>query len=184
MRAIDPSVSNAHFRRHSAVFRRHSAVTCLCSRARHALRAGSPIVPVYIFGQTQLFYTFSGRLQQLMRRLSRALRVSLIPFVGRSWLSPFVPLQNPLTVVVGRPINLDVAPVEAPTAEQIDALHAEFTAELQRIFDTYKGRHPGYSNKRLYVAGEDDVTRWGEEEVEAIRERRRLEQFHLFPAKL
>jgi len=151
---------------------------------KHALRAGSPIVPVYIFGQTQLFYTFSGRLQQLMRRLSRALRVSLIPFVGRSWLSPFVPLQNPLTVVVGRPINLDVAPVEAPTAEQIDALHAEFTAELQRIFDTYKGRHPGYSNKRLYVAGADDVTRWGEEEVEAIRERRRLEQFHLFPAKL
>ena len=141
-------------------------------------------MPVYIFGQTQLFYTFSGRLQQLMRRLSRAPRVSLIPFVGRSWLSPFVPLQNPLTVVVGRPINLDVAPVEAPTAEQIDALHAEFTAELQRIFDTYKGRHPGYSNKRLYVAGEDDVTRWGEEEVEAIRERRRLEQFHLFPAKL
>jgi hypothetical protein len=30
---------------------------------KHALRAGAPLVPVYIFGQTQLFYTFTGRLQ-------------------------------------------------------------------------------------------------------------------------
>jgi len=86
---------------------------------KHALRAGSPIVPVYIFGQTQLFFTFTGRLQDVMRRLSRALRVSLIPFVGRSWLSPFVPLQNPLTVVAGEPINVGAEPIDRPSAEQV-----------------------------------------------------------------
>lgn len=85
---------------------------------KHALRSGSPIVPVYIFGQTQLFFTFSGRLQDLMSRLSRTLRVSLIPFVGRSWLSPFVPLQNPLTVVVGTPINVGAEVIKEPTQEQ------------------------------------------------------------------
>jgi hypothetical protein len=54
-----------------------------------------------------------------MRRLSRSLRVSLIPFVGRSWLSPFVPLQAPLTVVVGAPINVGAEPIEEPTVEEV-----------------------------------------------------------------
>lgn len=69
---------------------------------------------------------------------------------------------------------------------QVDALHAAYTLELARIFDTYKAQHdPGFAHKRLYIAGADDETRTtGEDEVETIRERRRLEQFHLFPAKL
>ena len=28
---------------------------------RHALTSGAPLLPVYIFGQTQLFYTLNGR---------------------------------------------------------------------------------------------------------------------------
>jgi len=151
---------------------------------KHALRSGSPIVPVYIFGQTQLFFTFSGRLQDLMSRLSRTLRVSLIPFVGRSWLSPFVPLQNPLTVVVGTPINVGAEVIKEPTQEQVDALHARFCNELIRIFDRYKGEHPGFAHKRLHIAGTQSDDSDDDADEARRKERRRLEQFHLFPAKL
>lgn len=150
---------------------------------KHALASGAPLLPVYIFGQTQLFYTLTGRVQEMLRQLSRRLRVSLIPFVGRSWLSPFVPLQEPLTCVVGRPINVGAAPIDAPTAAQVDALHAQFCAELRRLFEQHKHRHPGYAEKRLYFDGEEgDVA--SRIEAEELRERRRLEEFHVFPAKL
>ena len=149
---------------------------------KHALVTGSPLLPTYIFGQTQLFYTLTGRGQDLLQRVSRALRISIIPFVGRSWLSPFVPLQQPLTCVIGRPINVGAAPIAEPTDAQISALHAQFRAELVRIFETYKGRHPGFENKRLYFDDERDADE--EEQLEARRERRSLEQFHVFPAKL
>jgi len=147
---------------------------------KHALRTGAPVLPVYIFGQTQLFYTFSGGLAQLLRRASRMARVSLIPFIGRSWISPFIPLQQPLTCVVGRPLNMNAPPTEHPTTEQIDALHASFCMELRRIFEEYKGGHPGYEAKRLYF--DDEVL--DDQEIEKVRARRQLEHFHLFPAKL
>lgn len=137
---------------------------------------------MYIFGQTQLFYTLHGKSQELLQRASRALRVSIIPFVGRSWLSPFVPLQQPLTCVVGRPINVGAAPIAAPTEAQVGALHAEFRAELRRLFETYKSRHPGFAERRLYFDDERDPD--DDEQLARVRERRSLEQFHVFPAKL
>ena len=71
-------------------------------------------------------------MQELLQRASRLLRVSIIPFVGRSWLSPFIPLQQPLTCVVGRPINQGAEPIARPTAAQVDELHALFCAEIRR----------------------------------------------------
>lgn len=78
-------------------------------------------------------------------------------------------------------------PPPPPPACQVDALHARFCDEIVRLFDTYKHEHPGFARKRLYIAGAeggDETSQWDAEQVEAIRERRRLEQFHLFPAKL
>lgn len=188
---------------------------------KHALRTGAPLLPVYIFGQTQLFYTFSvwqpcascaacvrqahfkqaharaallniartfcsvllcgqGKLQELLRTASRALRISLIPFVGRSWLSPFVPLESPLTCVVGLPLNMDAEPIDEPTQAQVDELHSSFCVELRRLFETHKVHHPGFEHKRLYFDDED----LHEEEIASIRGRRRLEEFHLFPSKI
>lgn len=115
--------------------RRILQVVNLASRkgfCRHALTSGAPLLPVYIFGQTQLFYTLSGRLQELLQRASRILRVSIIPFVGRSWLSPFIPLQQPLTCVVGRPVNQGAEPIPHPSLAQVDELHAIFCAEIRR----------------------------------------------------
>jgi len=153
---------------------------------KHALRAGACVCPVYIFGQTQLFYTLGGRAQELLRRLSRYARVSLVPFVGRSWLSPFVPLQRPLTAVIGRPLNVHMPPVPSPTPEQIDALHAQFCSELRRLFDEHKASHPGFAHKTLHFE-DDDTDELRADEVRALeaqRERRQLEEFHLFPSRL
>ena len=149
---------------------------------KHALRAGADLIPVYIFGQTQLFYTLGGAVGDFFRAISRAIRVSIIPFVGRSWLSPFIPMKEPLTVVLGSPIHVPEA-VPQPTAEQVDALHAQFCSEVRRIFDQYKNQHPGYADKRLYFEDEVPLPSESEADREELR-RRRLEEFHLFPAKL
>ena len=148
---------------------------------KHALRAGAPVMPVYIFGQTRLFYTLSGRLQDSLRALSRHARVSLVPFVGRSWLSPFVPLQERLTCVVGPPLNMGARPIPTPTAEEVDALHAAFCVELRRLFERHKACDPHYADKHLYF---DDEAFLDEDKVLQLRRRRRLEDYHLYPAKL
>ena len=112
----------------------------------------------------------------MLQRISRQLRVSLIPFVGRSWLSPFVPIAKPITVVVGTPIRAG-PPVPRPSQEQVDALHLHFCSELRRIFDKFKSAHPGFEHKRLFF--DDEVERYKPSEEAA---QRRLESFHLFPS--
>ena len=66
----------------------------------------------------------------------------------------------------------------------MDALHARFCNELIRIFDRYKGEHPGFAHKRLHIAGTQSDDSDDDADEARRKERRRLEQFHLFPAKL
>ena len=53
---------------------------------------------------------------------------------------------------------------------------------VHRLFEEYKSEHPGFANKRLYFDGED-VGEGEEAQLEEMKERRRLEQFHVFPSR-
>ena len=153
---------------------------------KYALMNGCPLVPCYGFGNTQLFDVLGGVPGDIFKRISRALRVSLIPFVGRSVFSPFTPRAVPITAVIGTPI--DVEREERPTQEQINKLHARFCSELRRIFDKYKGMHPGFENKTLYFDNEvenEDGSAVDFEDPGVLEARSAaLEEFHLYPSKL
>ena len=105
-----------------------------------AISKGVPLVPVYYFGQSQL-YDFIG-----FPVLSRKLRGAMCFFYGR-WFSP-VPIQHPVTMVVGVPLELKQ--IYDPTQEQIDEVHAEFIKRLKQLFDDHKQEF-GWANKQLEI---------------------------------
>eukprot|EP01088_Endostelium_zonatum_P018392 TRINITY_DN5889_c1_g1_i1.p1 TRINITY_DN5889_c1_g1~~TRINITY_DN5889_c1_g1_i1.p1 ORF type:complete len:398 (+),score=77.07 TRINITY_DN5889_c1_g1_i1:71-1264(+) len=105
-----------------------------------AISKGVPLVPVYYFGQTQL-YDFIG-----FPVLSRKLRGAMCFFYGR-WFSP-VPIQHPVTMVVGVPMELKQ--ILDPTPEQIDEVHGEFIKRLKQLFDEHKTQF-GWADKQLEI---------------------------------
>ena len=99
-----------------------------------ALESGVPLVPVYVFGASDLYQTSSFCLN---------LRLAILRWTGISWTmgrghaaSPYCPLAVDTTMVLGEPIM--VQKVERPTPEQVDKLHAEFVTALQQLFDQHR----------------------------------------------
>jgi len=110
-----------------------------------ALQHGSPLVPVFCFGNSQTL-TLSP-LSRWLESISRHLRTSLVFFWGRFFLP--IPYRVPLCYVVGQPIEVG-PPVLAPTPQQVAELHAKFIAAVERLFDKYKFV-AGYGSKVLRV---------------------------------
>jgi 2-acylglycerol O-acyltransferase 2 len=100
--------------------------------AKLALQTGTPLVPCYAFGQTKICSVAQDPLG-VMQWLSRRLKTSiLIPVGVRAGPLPFrlpIPRRSPLTLVMGDPIAVEMA--ESPTAEQVDALHAQLLAGVE-----------------------------------------------------
>jgi 2-acylglycerol O-acyltransferase 2 len=115
---------------------------------RLAMTNGTPLVPCYCFGQTELVRVAADPLG-IMESFSRRLRVSLVVPLGR-WFLP-VPYRVPLTLAMGRPILVDKIPEGTkPDPVAVDALHALYLKETEALFERYKGRC-GYGHKRIEV---------------------------------
>ncbi|KAJ1932382.1 hypothetical protein FBU59_006389 [Linderina macrospora] len=96
--------------------------------------AGAPLVPVYVFGENDIFtQVMYPPLRRLQKWLQTKLMFALPVFYGRFGL---VPHRVPLTVVVGTPI--DVSRNEAPTAEEINRVHAEFIRQMSRLYSRFQ----------------------------------------------
>ncbi|KAG5176471.1 mono-or diacylglycerol acyltransferase type 2 [Tribonema minus] len=112
---------------------------------RLALRSGTPLVPCYCFGNTQLFHCWydSGN---RMRAISRRLGFGVMPIWGRFGLP--VIYRQPLFAITGTPIEVPLDP--NPSAETVDKFHALFLEELQGLFDRHKGAY-GWGDKQLVI---------------------------------
>ncbi|CAK8991240.1 2-acylglycerol O-acyltransferase 2-A (Acyl-CoA:monoacylglycerol acyltransferase 2-A) (MGAT2-A) (Monoacylglycerol O-acyltransferase 2-A) [Durusdinium trenchii] len=121
---------------------------------RLALQSGVDIVPVYGLGHTQLFTMLdkSSALGGFLMRMSRRFKVSLPLSYGRLGM-PLVPYSKPIAALVGKPIRIEKA-YSNPPEELVNDIHAQFIAELQRIFEKHKGIVPGYEHKQLYLEDE------------------------------
>lgn len=111
--------------------------------AKLALEHGVTIQPSYLFGNSQAYsvwYDRAGRLQ----RLSRRLRVSVMPFWGRGFTP--VPRRVPITFALGD--ELRVERVEAPDAARVAATHAEVLRRLEECFALYKTPY-GWGERQL-----------------------------------
>ncbi|XP_063908655.1 2-acylglycerol O-acyltransferase 2-like isoform X2 [Zophobas morio] len=105
-----------------------------------ALKTGASLVPVFTFGEVELFDQIQNplicRCQLLWKKLFRY--TLALPLGSGFFQTSFglIPRRKPLFTVVGQPI--DVARVENPTQEEIDELHQKFIKQLVNLFDTYK----------------------------------------------
>ena len=118
---------------------------------RMALQHGADLVPIYVFGNNQVYRGWSGQgvpgLVALNEFVSRKfLGTALLWIVGR-WGLP-IPKRVPLLAVIGKPIR--TARVEHPTDEQIRKHHETFMAAVQALFDEYKEMY-GWKDKKLVI---------------------------------
>jgi 1-acyl-sn-glycerol-3-phosphate acyltransferase len=113
-----------------------------------ALKHGVSIVPIYSFGETDL-YTHSPFLLHFRRKLSKRLSTAFVLLHGPSKLFPLRAYPGiELNQVFGTPIPVKKTP--NPTEEDIEKLHAKYVNELQRIFNKYKAQF-GYEQCELVI---------------------------------
>lgn len=107
---------------------------------RTAIQQGSLLVPVYCFGHTQLWDVWP-KYDSWIAGLSRRFQFSLIWFFGEWWMPP-LPRRVPLTMVVGK--GIQVTREANPTHEQVQQVHLQFTQALSSLYSRY--RSEGYNN--------------------------------------
>ncbi|XP_015253546.1 PREDICTED: diacylglycerol O-acyltransferase 2-like [Cyprinodon variegatus] len=105
---------------------------------RTALEHGADLVPVYSFGENELFQqvilsegSLGRRLQDLFKSI-----MGFAPclFVGERFA--LLPFRKPVTTVVGSPIS--VPKCVTPTDEQVDHYHRLYMEALTKLFHEHK----------------------------------------------
>mmetsp|Transcript_33716 Transcript_33716/g.88671 ORF Transcript_33716/g.88671 Transcript_33716/m.88671 type:complete len:428 (+) Transcript_33716:56-1339(+) len=118
---------------------------------KYALQHGYALTPVYTFGESRTFHTFTGLLRWRLW-FTRSTGVPTCWFVGSpTWFSPapiFPHYDAYLHTYVGAPLQLPK--VEEPRTEDIDKWHAAYIAALQALFDAKKSE-VGEPNAKLEI---------------------------------
>ncbi|XP_067412623.1 2-acylglycerol O-acyltransferase 3 [Emydura macquarii macquarii] len=103
---------------------------------RLALRHGAPLVPVYSFGENEIFRQLIFPEGSWPRRLQLHFK-DLTGFAPcLFWGRGLLPFPAPITVVVGSPIPVPQRPF--PTPEEVAHYHALYVEQLQRLFERHK----------------------------------------------
>jgi len=103
---------------------------------RMAIKAGAPLVPVYIFGENQAYTTYSlGR--KASQLAYKFLGAPLVPVTGRWGLPWLVPHPVKVEVCWGDAVFVG-EPNANPTDAQVEAVFERYVVELQRVFDAHK----------------------------------------------
>ncbi|XP_050343472.1 2-acylglycerol O-acyltransferase 2-A-like [Nymphalis io] len=124
---------------------------------RVAMKSGAPLVPVFSFGETDVYRPLNNSEDSLLRKFQEKVRqitgISPVFPIGRGifqYSFGVLPLRSPITTVVGAPMeiekNLD------PTDAEVDAVHAEFTQRLINLFESEKSKYlTDHKNRRLVI---------------------------------
>jgi len=116
---------------------------------RLAMKFGVPIVPVYVFGCSDLYKT-SPAFLETRTFIMKKLRIGLPLFWGRRGFGvPLLcPHKIPLNVVFGEPIIIERK--ENPSQLEIDDAHSKYIHALIEIFEINKAKF-GYADRSLCI---------------------------------
>uniref|UniRef100_A0A8C5LG46 Acyltransferase n=2 Tax=Jaculus jaculus TaxID=51337 RepID=A0A8C5LG46_JACJA len=113
---------------------------------RLALIHGASLVPLFSFGEIELFKQINNTKGSWLRTIQDIVRkytgLALPIFYGRGIFQynfGIMPYRKPIHTVVGRPIHVQQTP--HPTPEQVDELHQTYMEELKALFDKHKGKY-------------------------------------------
>ncbi|XP_005396921.1 PREDICTED: 2-acylglycerol O-acyltransferase 3 isoform X2 [Chinchilla lanigera] len=116
-----------------------------------ALEHGASLVPVFSFGENELFQQFPNSPGSWVRRAQEALqpllRVALPLFYGRGGL--LLPFRTPIRTVVGAAIPVQRCP--KPSRAQVDELHAVYVERLTQLFEEHKARYGVPTDRHLLL---------------------------------
>lgn len=109
---------------------------------RLALLTGAQLVPVYHFGETELYTQARTPLLRKLQMLAIRVLGFTVPLVRGRGIFQYdvgiLPRRVPLHTVMGPAIPVDK--VASPTPQQIDALHERYIAALTRLHDENRER--------------------------------------------
>ncbi|XP_036266208.1 2-acylglycerol O-acyltransferase 2-like isoform X1 [Pipistrellus kuhlii] len=115
-----------------------------------ALEHGASLVPVFSFGENDVFQQVPNPpgswLRMAQEALQPLLRLSLPLFHGR--LGP-LPFRSHICTVVGAPIQVRRSP--RPGRAQVDALHALYVERLTQLFEEHKARYGVPADQHLIL---------------------------------
>ncbi|CAE7471107.1 Dgat2 [Symbiodinium sp. CCMP2456] len=113
---------------------------------RLALQHGVPIVPVYVFGEAQLFKQ-SRILMGFRSWVQRTLGVALVMPYG-PWGMPWQKYPDPVRIVVGKPLAMPRIP--DPSKADVAEHHSKYVEELCMLFERHKAS-AGYPDSSLQI---------------------------------
>ncbi|KAK5888237.1 hypothetical protein CesoFtcFv8_016754 [Champsocephalus esox] len=124
---------------------------------RLALQKGADLVPVYSFGENdvykQVFFEERTYWRYLQKRFQKILGFAPCLFHGCGLFfgdsCGIVPYGKPITTIVGEPIT--VPKIEDPTDEMVDLYHTMYIKSLECLFDKYKTRCGLKESDVLYI---------------------------------
>ncbi|KPI90035.1 hypothetical protein ABL78_0895 [Leptomonas seymouri] len=109
-----------------------------------ALQEGTPLVPVYGFGENNVYnvadLASEPEVQHLLGLLKRYLGFAIPLVKGRGFFNfsyGILPHRRPIVVVVGEPI--EVPRIAKPTAQDLDEWQAKYIEGLQKLYDEHRG---------------------------------------------
>ena len=100
---------------------------------RLALSWGTPLVPVYGLGVTDLYTTYTFA-ENVRRWLAKSFHIAIPLFTGR--LGTPLPHKRPITVLIGKPIEVPKpeVPGAKPSDELVEIYHAKYIAALHELY--------------------------------------------------
>jgi hypothetical protein len=109
---------------------------------RLALQHGASLVPVFSFGENELYQLVgTSRIRQFQDWATRLIGVAPVVFHGRGmfqYTMGLLPYRKPVNTVVGKPIEVEKN--TNPSQEDVDRLHERYITSLIELFDQYKGQ--------------------------------------------
>lgn len=122
---------------------------------RNAIICGADLVPVFSFGETDIFHQLKNPPGSWLRWLQEKLKsfAGFAPpvFYGRGvfpYIWGYIPLRQKIVTVVGKPIPVERN--ESPTEEEVDRLHAQYVEALKELFEDHKYQC-GYEERTLSI---------------------------------